>query len=178
MSSDLILEDESIRFEGPTFDMHGHTLILDNILPRNSETNPAELRRPLVHDAGDSLTINWQEKYTGGVSVMGHVAMPGTVSIAALSIQGAVDITGPLRIDLGVRPAPSSNGVEIRPGNAGGLLDDLDLVDTTASHTDELSDPFQILLSTRSPVDLAREIRILRHLVLKLDERLKALESR
>jgi hypothetical protein len=183
MASDIILEDESIRMEGPMFDLHGHTLVLDAIATRDASLNPDDLRRPLVHDSGDTLTINWRGKYAGGVAVMGAVTMPGTVSVGGISVDG--------KLSMRLFPDAIPPGVFFNPaigGAAGGATNHDAIGGSTdgaqpADQSDGMAlsarvDPFGHLRSTHPIIDLAKEIRLFRQLLLAIDDRLKALESR
>jgi hypothetical protein len=177
MPSDIRLEDERLRLDGPTFDLNGHTVILDYIVARDETLDMDALRRPLVHDAGDSLTINWRGNYSGGVGIVGAVSMPGSLAVRQASV-------GTLHVELQAGEAAPSAPADAGPAAAraqrfGGLVSDAGItrVDPGAP-TLVASDPFEHLESTRSPVDVGREIAILRRLLANLNERLKALEAR
>ena len=154
MASDIILDEESIRIEGPMVDVHGHTLVLDFILPRDAALNTDDLRRPLVHDAGDSLTINWGQKYTGGVTIFGDVSIPGRLAVAS-----ELSVPGHLRVNLpeSILPEPDPE----RGRTVGGIRG-----------------LYLSLSATPVHVDVGPQLRMLRELVKDLNERLSALESR
>jgi len=44
------------------------------------------LRRALVHGWEDTLVMNWDEDYRGGVLIYGHVSMPGGATIAGQNV--------------------------------------------------------------------------------------------
>jgi hypothetical protein len=184
MASDIILEDESIRMEGPMFDLHGHTLVLDAIAARDASLNTDDLRRPLVHDGGDTLTINWRGNYAGGVAVMGPVTMPGavtmpgTVAMPGTVSVGRVSVDGKLSMRLFPDAPPHGTFAGTVHDEIGGRLDDAQPLDGSR----EMSltarvDPFEHLRSTDPIIDLAKEIRIFRQLLLAIGDRLNALES-
>lgn len=58
-----------------------HDLHLDNAGRRSA---PSGLRRALVHDFKDGLTLNWARDYPGGVTVNGDVKMPDGATTEAL----------------------------------------------------------------------------------------------
>jgi hypothetical protein len=178
MASDIILEEESIRMEGPMFDLHGHTLVLDAIAARDASLNTDDLRRPLVHDAGDTLTINWRGKYAGGVAVMGPVTMPGAVSMPGTVSVGGISVDGKLSMRLfpNVAPGGTIDGTVL--GGIGGRMDDAAPADGSRDRLlTPRVDPFEHLRSTDPIIDLAKEIRLFRQLLLTIEDRLKALES-
>ena len=60
-----------------------HDLHLDNPGRRSSTDG---LRRALVHNFSDGLTINWAEDYPGGVTIRGDVNIPQTLTLAGENV--------------------------------------------------------------------------------------------
>ncbi|MDQ2920720.1 MAG: hypothetical protein M3R52_03760 [Acidobacteriota bacterium] len=58
--------------------VHGSDLTLDS--PARRKPNGPRLRRALVHDESDGLTINFNNDYPGGVSVAGALVVRGGLS--------------------------------------------------------------------------------------------------
>jgi hypothetical protein len=59
--------------EGSHLRSSHHDFHLDNAGRRSAGTG---LRRALVHDFQDGLTLNWKEDYVGGVTIRGEVKLP------------------------------------------------------------------------------------------------------
>lgn len=68
--SDIKFEGEWVNVEGFVLKSGTADFMLDNPSRRG---NPAGLRRALVHDFADGLTINWASDYPGGVTINGNV---------------------------------------------------------------------------------------------------------
>lgn len=44
------------------------------------------MRRALVHDFNDGLTLNWSSDYPGGVTINGAVTIPGSLTVASQNV--------------------------------------------------------------------------------------------
>lgn len=64
----------------------GPDLVLDHAARRGTGTTPA-LRRALVHDTSDGISINYQSDYPGGITLWGPVSVPQGLR-GALSVSG------------------------------------------------------------------------------------------
>ncbi len=85
MGADLKLLDNQVKVEA-------WDLLVDS-LDRRPGTNPADMRRAMVHDSGDALTLNFPASnllgdYKGGVKVYGSTN--GGISLISGSHPGAV----------------------------------------------------------------------------------------
>ena len=197
MPSDIILEENWIRLEGPSIDMHGHTVVLDNILPRGSTTNSEELRRPLVHDAGDSLTINWGQKYAGGVTIFGAVSVPGTLTLnGAVSVPGTLSLTGSVRVNIALpapapapAPAPSPatgaatgavrpGGVVLPAGTGAAATNPATVPGAASPVLVEAANAFATLAASPTEVELRKEIQMVRIILKNFSDRIDLLEKR
>jgi hypothetical protein len=73
MPSDIKLNDGSdgnwVTAEASVLNIKGHDLILDSASRRGAHSGG--FRRALVHDQSDGLTINFNNDYTGGVTING-----------------------------------------------------------------------------------------------------------
>ena len=159
MTTDIILDEQFVALQGDFVDVRAPALVLDAITDRTDPKLDTEvLRRPLVHDADDSLTINWRNHYSGGVSVYGRVSISGTLLLS-------IDST-------------ATSGPGISPPASG--LSDAEAPPSPAAYAPMMMDPFSVLVSHlhRSPIDLASEIVALRQLILNLNERVKTLEAK
>jgi hypothetical protein len=68
--SDVILDDgEQVTVLCNNLNVQGHDLLLDSPA-RRTPTGP-RFRRAMVHDANDSLTINFASDYPGGLALNG-----------------------------------------------------------------------------------------------------------
>ena len=68
--SDVVLEDDAqVTVVCDNLNVRGHDLVLDS----SSRRGPGgpRLRRALVHDEGDGLTVNFADDYPGGVTLAG-----------------------------------------------------------------------------------------------------------
>jgi hypothetical protein len=71
MPTDIILDDggeETIRIKGSAVTMESADLLLDH---PDRRLNNRGVRRALVHDQRDGLTINYNGDYPGGVTIVG-----------------------------------------------------------------------------------------------------------
>lgn len=72
--TDVILNDNDVALLGSEIDVKGHDLLLRD--PQRAHKGRHQLRRALVHDFQDGLTINWQRDYPGGVTIYDLKAVP------------------------------------------------------------------------------------------------------
>jgi hypothetical protein len=70
---------DQIEVTCSNFNVHGSDLTLDS--PARRKPGGPRLRRALVHDESDGLTLNFNADYPGGVSVSGPLALRGNVSL-------------------------------------------------------------------------------------------------
>lgn len=68
------------------FKLTGTDLLVDNSTRREGAGGTS--RRALVHDVGDSLTINYGADYTGGVNLRGNVTAGGNLTVNGTLNQG------------------------------------------------------------------------------------------
>lgn len=67
---------------------------------RRSKAGTSPLRRALVHDFSDGLTINWGSDYPGGVTLNGGVTMTsGATVTGTLTVKQDLTVNGKLRVD-------------------------------------------------------------------------------
>lgn len=90
--TDLRLEPENHQIVvsgGAVVKVAAHDLLLDSP-PRRGPLAAEQkgLRRALVHDFQDGLTINWARDYPGGVSIYGKVTMPDGLSVQNMDVYG------------------------------------------------------------------------------------------
>lgn len=78
-------------------------LMIDNPARRRG---PSPLRRALVHDMQDGLTINFGGDYPGGVTVVGNLAVSGDVQAGGTALGAAVAslqaVVRALQVDVGM----------------------------------------------------------------------------
>lgn len=71
MATDIRLDDDPteswVTVQAGVLNIAGNDLMLNSAERRG--TRPGHLRRALVHDANDGLTINFNGDYTGGVTI-------------------------------------------------------------------------------------------------------------
>jgi hypothetical protein len=72
--TDVVLEEQVIVLSGSAIDARGHDMLLRD--SQRAHKGSHQLRRALVHDFQDGLTINWQRDYPGGVTVFDLKAVP------------------------------------------------------------------------------------------------------
>jgi hypothetical protein len=103
--------------------------------------------------------------------------MPGTVSVGGISVDGKLS----MRLFPDVAPhgtyetIPDGSDLDVM----GRHMDDLQPVDRSRERPMTARvDPSEHLRSTDPIIDLAKEIRVFRQLLLAIEDRLKALESR
>lgn len=83
---------DQIEVTCSNLNVHGSDLTLDS--PARRKPGGPRLRRALVHDESDGLTINFNGDYPGGVAVSGQLALRGKVllDLAELGTTAHVDI--------------------------------------------------------------------------------------
>lgn len=83
MATDIKLDQQGgnwVLIEASAVKCTGSDFMLDSSVRRGGAGAP--YRRALVHDAGDALTINYARDYSGGVNVIGDLAVTGDVRVA------------------------------------------------------------------------------------------------
>jgi hypothetical protein len=78
--------------DAATLKVAGADFVLDS-LPRRKNNSP--LRRALVHDQNDGLTINFDEDYPGGVTVGGALLVRGGISFETQELGHTAQIPPP-----------------------------------------------------------------------------------
>jgi hypothetical protein len=73
--------------------VHGTDLALDS--PARRKPNGPRLRRALVHDESDGLTINFSGDYPGGVTVAGALVVQGGISFETQELGHTAQIPPP-----------------------------------------------------------------------------------
>ena len=81
--SDIFFDDVNKRVivDCDAVFVQGHDLILDSPARRKKGTAGHGLRRALVQDQADGLTINYNHDYPGGVTLNGPVTVTGDVTM-------------------------------------------------------------------------------------------------
>lgn len=77
MDGDVKLNGDTVIIEGRVIQATATDVILDNKERRRKNASPISLRRALVHNFDDGLTINFAGDYPGGVQINGPVTLPG-----------------------------------------------------------------------------------------------------
>ncbi len=156
MPSDVVLHGEGVRFVA-------NDLMLDF---KKRRANDSPFRRALTHDYADGLTFNWDRDFPGGITMLGHVDIPDSLSVGrawtaklVLQVQeyfpaSSAETPGPTHID-DVLQEPDPSGL-------GGLRDRVKDIDLTTGPGE---------------VDLESELRRLWAEVVRLRERLGELEG-
>lgn len=85
--SDIKLSSNQVTVEAFTLKSDGADVIID-YSPRRRSTSG--LRRALVHNYDDGLTINWADDYPGGVTIRGNVVMPGNLTVSGLQVESVI----------------------------------------------------------------------------------------
>jgi hypothetical protein len=105
MSSDVILDDnEQVIVKCNNLNILGHDFILDS-LARRKPGSPG-LRRALVHNHNDGLTINFIGDYPGGVTIDSGLVVLGRISYTAPAVPPVT------------RPGPGGIPIIVKPGRA------------------------------------------------------------
>jgi hypothetical protein len=55
-------------------------------MERRPGTDPNAQRRAFVHDSGDTLAVNYNGDYTGGVRIEGKVTINGDLAVGQISL--------------------------------------------------------------------------------------------
>jgi hypothetical protein len=82
MPADVSFQAETVIVQGDVLDVQTYDVTLDHPVRRS---RPTGVRRALVHDYSDGLTLNWDEDYPGGVTIKGGTTLDGVV------ISGIID---------------------------------------------------------------------------------------
>ena len=71
--SDILLDEnsEQVTVFCSNLNVQGHDFLLDS--PERRKPNGPKLRRALVHDQNDGLTLNFGNDYPGGVTITGDI---------------------------------------------------------------------------------------------------------
>lgn len=85
MSSDIKLDGDWVVIEGTWIKGQVCDLILDKP-DRRIDNNG--VRRALVHDFNDGLTINYDGDYPGGVKIQGNVVLPDELNVEDIRVAG------------------------------------------------------------------------------------------
>jgi hypothetical protein len=85
LSARTVETTETAAFGGSVA-VKGPDLVLDHA-PRRTTGSTPPLRRALVHDPSDGISINYQSDYPGGVTLWGSVAIPG-------GLRGSLAVSG------------------------------------------------------------------------------------
>lgn len=102
--------------------MECYDLCVDCMDPDRKKTDPTGMRRALVHDFDDGLTINWANDYRGGVTVNAVKKITGYAA-AHRPFQG-ITIEGGMFINLNAVGLAFKGGVirlDSQPEQAGGV---------------------------------------------------------
>jgi hypothetical protein len=130
-ATDLILDNPSRRIKGqpPNYDkprpLPGEPHQPHQPAQPGRQTVPS-LRRALVHDFEDGLTINWDGDYPGGVTILGelktdhiktrHVDLGGALAVTLILDMETGDVLAPSELTAEVREAAAENTRRYRPG--------------------------------------------------------------
>lgn len=81
--ADIIFDNTNARVFAvcDSFWVQGSDLIIDSTARRKPGTVGGGFRRALVHTQGDSLTINYNDDYSAGVTLNGPLKIVGDVSM-------------------------------------------------------------------------------------------------
>ena len=84
---------DQIEITCSNLNVHGTDLTLDS--PARRKPNGPRLRRALVHDQNDGLTINFNKDYPGGVSVVGALVVRGGLSFEMVEKGASAEASPP-----------------------------------------------------------------------------------
>lgn len=93
MATDIKLDQQGgnwVVIEGAVLKCAGSDLMLDSAQRRSPGSGP--LRRALVHDASDGLTLNFARDYPGGVTVEGGLAVTRDLAVTGEVTVGGVRV--------------------------------------------------------------------------------------
>lgn len=149
MPTDIVLNDNKVVIEGGA----GVSLRAADLKLAFAKHLPkgAGVRRALVHDTSDALVMNYGPDYRGGVEIRGQVSFPGHVVLHF--------------------PPPPKSTAGKKKAAASGFEKPTLLTGTDPKELDESS---LYADAGDDPVLLAVEIKRLRYLILRLNERLTA----
>ena len=147
--SDIRLTEQDVQLEGRRVICSAYDVVLDNPA-RRRPGDPRGVRRALVHDFDDGLTLNWNQDYPGGVTIRGVVSLPEGIQDARIA-----SLTLRLR-------SPRTGAVMRRPGRGLGLGYPLEE---------------EIEYETITEIDVADELDWLRDQILDLSSRVRAIEE-
>lgn len=75
--------DDELSIRSRVVRMQSTDVMLDDTERRSAREG---LRRALVHDAGDRLTLNYEGDYPGGVSIHGSIDVPGQLTVGGADV--------------------------------------------------------------------------------------------
>ena len=168
--SDVRLEVESVVLDAATTVVAGHDLCIDS-QARRSTDGPA-LRRALVHDFKDGLTINWDGDYPGGVTIRGDVEIPGFIRIE----NGTARRLHAEKIELQLRsPLPRITGAGAHAAPAEGVAAHGHNMATLNTPHHALHLPSDLLQP--GTADLEQQLRAAFQVIAELRDRVERLEQ-
>jgi hypothetical protein len=154
MKSDIKLDNNHLHLEGDFIHCASMDFILDN--PQRNKGMGGPLRRALVHDFNDGLTLNWAGDYPGGVTIFGKtINLPG------------LDKNKIPETNVGIAQAEKKGDFIHRKMEQQFLPIKIKMEPEISTIFDDIE----------SPVNLIKEIQRLRNIVLSLDRRVKELEK-
>ena len=164
MATDVILDQNdgtTVVLDARVVKMVSPDIVIDFPARRRS----GGLRRALVHDESDGLTVNFNGDYPGGVTIsggVGGVTINGELVIRdGEPIRGGITINGPITINGGIGMSRNLN-----------LTGDIQF---EIRHFNDIGDILSIPLPTET-VSLAETIKSLRADIAALQNRITMLE--
>jgi len=146
---------DQIEVTCSNFNIHGSDLTLDH--PARRKPGGARLRRALVHDESDGLTINFDNDYDGGVTINGPITTRDFKLRGGITMNGAITINGGITMS---RNLSLTGDVQFQ-----------------IQHFNEIGDILSIPPPTET-VGLAEIIKSLRSDIRALQTRIATLEAR
>ena len=177
MDADIKLDGSVVRLEGDRVAVTAPDLEV-NSPARRTGAGHSTLRRALVHDGRDGLTINFGGDYPGGVFIAGNVELN-----AGLRSHGNCTMPGLILLEYLIMHRPNTDDLFLNAGFFQSLTDFLNgepIVDTIQLDNFE-PDPAMTPIGgpvAMKPVDLAAELHRLRAEIKSLKDRLHALDGK
>ena len=81
MKSDIALDNEEVVVMGQFINAHAHDFMLNSPDRMTEAPGRKSVRRALVHDIGDKLTINYGGDYPLGVKIVGSVEVVDALTV-------------------------------------------------------------------------------------------------
>jgi hypothetical protein len=167
--TDVLLDDidgSYLTFDARVVKVVASDLIID---APDRHRGGGPLRRALVHDQSDGLTLNFGGDYPGGVTIGGSLHAPGAVNVTGplhttgtVSLNGPLTTSGPVHLNGVAEVTPQAYNLIVH----GGISFEVQVI---AAH---LGGP------TKMTVILEQELSALRTLIADLTTRVAALEAR